>query len=98
MNRPKIFQQSKEETPKQPVACPWVVNQPYPSSLSNKNRNVGQKRNSNIQTNNGLSNHWVSSIQLFLTVLTIEVDGCTDFEIYIKCEAKIDQSYRLFST
>ncbi|XP_044756376.1 uncharacterized protein LOC123314956 [Coccinella septempunctata] len=61
MNRPKISQQPKRDTLKPPVACPWVANQPYPSPLTNKNRNSSQRRNSNMQTNNCLNNHWEGS-------------------------------------
>ncbi|KAL3277424.1 hypothetical protein HHI36_012772 [Cryptolaemus montrouzieri] len=59
MDPPKSTQHSKKEILKQPVSCPWVTVQPYPSSpLSNKNRSCGQKRNSNVQINNCLNNHW----------------------------------------
>ncbi|XP_045465541.1 uncharacterized protein LOC123674644 [Harmonia axyridis] len=61
MDRQKISQELKKDNTKQPVTCPWVANQPYPSSLSSKNRNGGQKRNSNSQTNNCINNHWEPS-------------------------------------
>ncbi|KAK9874983.1 hypothetical protein WA026_005798 [Henosepilachna vigintioctopunctata] len=51
MDRQNNSQHFKKETIKQPIICPWVPAQPYHSPLTSKNKNCGQKRKPNNQTN-----------------------------------------------